>query len=156
MQPAHWQPPIELSLSEQAIAQRIKRAKLFVFLRNIRHELFDEDLQHALNQMYQDSPVGHPPVPPAQIALSMIIQAYTGASDDEAIEAMIMDRRWQLVLDCLDCEQAPFSKAALVRCRQAMIKHRLDRRLIERTIDLAANRGGFGSRQLRAALDSSP
>jgi hypothetical protein len=156
MQPTHWQPPIKLSPSEQAITKRIKRAKLFVFLREIRHELFDEDLQHELNQMYQDSPVGQPPIPPAQVALAMIIQAYTGASDDEAIEAMTMDRRWQLVLDCLDCEHAPFSKATLVRCRQAMIKHRLERRLIERTIELAAKTGGFGSRQLRAALDSSP
>lgn len=156
MQPTHWQPPIELSAAEQAIAKRIKRAKLFVFLRTIRHQLFDEDLQNDLKSMYQDSPVGQPPVPPAQIALTMIIQAYTGASDDEAMEAMTMDRRWQLVLDCLDCEQAPFSKATLVRCRQAMIQHRLERRLIERTIELAAKTGGFGSRQLRAALDSSP
>ena len=156
MQPLHWQPPVELRPSEQAIVKRIKRAKLFVFLREIRHDLFDGELQNELNQMYRDSPVGHPPVPPAQVALAMIIQAYTGASDDEAIEAMMMDRRWQLVLDCLDCEQAPFSKATLVRGRQAMIKHRLERRLIERTIELAAKTGGFGSRQLRAALDSSP
>ena len=156
MQPPHWQPAVELSPVEQAIAKRIKRAKLFVFLREIRHELFDEDLQNELNQMYQDSSVGQPPVPPARVALAIIIQAYTGASDDEAIEAMSMDRRWQLVPNCLDCEQAPFSKATLVRCRQAMIKHRLERRLIERTIELAAKTGGFGSRQLRAALDSSP
>jgi transposase len=32
----------------------------------------------------------------------------------------------------------------------------MDRRLIERTIELAAQKGTFGSRQLRAALDSSP
>src|SRR5688572_10462462 len=33
----------------------------------------------------------------------------TGVSDDEVIEATVMDRRWQLVLDCLDCERPPFS-----------------------------------------------
>jgi transposase len=137
MRPQSWHPPIELSPPEQAIAKRIKRAKLFVFLRQIRHELFDAELQNELNQIYSDSPVGQPPVPPAQVALAMIVQAYTGASDDEAIEALVMDRRWQLVLDCLDCEQAPFSKATLVRCRQALIKHRLERRLVERTVDLA-------------------
>ncbi|UBF24197.1 hypothetical protein K9N68_21065 [Kovacikia minuta CCNUW1] len=60
MQPTHWEPPIELSPSEQAIIKRIKRAKLFVFLREVWHELFDEDLQNELNQMYQDSPVGQP------------------------------------------------------------------------------------------------
>ncbi len=151
MQPPLWQPPVELPPAEQQIVQRIKRAKLFVFLRSVRHELFDEGMQQELNQMYGDSAVGHPPVPPAQVALAMIVQAYTGASDDEAIEAMEMDKRWQLVLDCLECEHAPFSKATLVRCRQAMIKQRLERRLIERTIELAAQTGGFGSRQLRAA-----
>jgi hypothetical protein len=29
-----------------------------------------------------------------------LLQAYTRTSDDEAIEALVMDRRWQLVLDC--------------------------------------------------------
>ena len=48
-----------------------------------------------------------------------------------------MDRRWQLVVDCLDCEQAPFSQATLVRFRQALIIHQKDRRLIERTVDVA-------------------
>jgi len=114
--------------------------------------MFQEDL----NQIFQQSKVGHPPVPPAQIALTIILQAYTGASEDEAIEALGMDRRWPLVLDCLDCEQAPFSKATLVRGRQSLIKHRLDRRCVEQTVELATQRGGFGPRPLRAALDSRP
>jgi transposase len=84
------------------------------------------------------------------------IQAYTGVSDDEVIEATTMDRRWQLVLDCLDCQEPPFSKGTLVGFRQRLIAQHLDRRLIERTIELAAQVGAFGSRQLRAALDSSP
>lgn len=90
------------------------------------------------------------------MALATILQAYTGASDDEVIEATTMDRRWQLVLDCLDCTEPPFSKGILVGFRQRLIAQQLDRRLIERTIELAAQTGAFGSRQLRAALDSSP
>ncbi len=43
-----------------------------------------------------------------------------------------------------------------MRFRQALIIHQLDRRLIERTVELAQNTKKFGSRQLRAALDSSP
>lgn len=73
-----------------------------------------------------------------------------------AIEALIMDRRWQLVVNCLDCEIAPFSQATLVRFRSALIIQGLDRRLIERTVELAEQTKGFGSKQLRAALDSSP
>jgi hypothetical protein len=51
----------------------------------------------------------------ARLALATILQAYTGVSDDEAIEASMMNRRWQLVLDCLDADEPPFSKGTLVR-----------------------------------------
>ncbi len=43
-----------------------------------------------------------------------------------------------------------------MRFGQALIIDQLDRRLIERTVELAQNSQKFGSRQLRAALDSSP
>jgi IS5 family transposase len=84
------------------------------------------------------------------------LQAYTGVSDDEVIEATVMDRRWQLVLDCLDAGQPPFAKGTLVGFRTRLIAKDLDRRLVERTVALAARTGGFGARALRAALDSSP
>jgi len=67
-----------------------------------------------------------------------------------------MDRRWQLVLDCLDTETSPFSKGTLVSFRTRLLEKQMDRRLLERTVELAATTGAFGSRQLRAALDSSP
>jgi hypothetical protein len=156
MRPQTWNPPVDLSSLEQKIVARIKRAKLFTFLREIRHLLFDEAFQKELALMYADQPKGQPPVPPAQLALTTILQAYTGASDAEAIEALTMDRRWQLVLNCLDCEQAPFCQSTLVRFRQALIIHKLDRRLIEKTVELANQTKKFGDKQLRAALDSSP
>ncbi|MCU0502007.1 MAG: transposase, partial [Anaerolineae bacterium] len=117
MRPALWQPPVECTPAEQQIMARIRRAKLFVFLRQYRHELFDAAFQAELAQGYVDSPKGQPPVAPAQLALATILQAYTGVSDDEVIEALVMDRRWQLVLDCLDCDTAPFSKGTLVGIR---------------------------------------
>ena len=67
-----------------------------------------------------------------------------------------MDRRWQLVLDCLDADRPPFAKGTLVGFRGRLIAADLDRRLIERTVALAARTKGFGARALRAALDSSP
>jgi DDE family transposase/transposase-like protein DUF772 len=156
MRPTAWHPPIPLSVAEQTVVRRIRRAKLFVFLRRIRHDVFDDAFQAELAQLYRAGPRGQPPVPPAQLALATILQAYTGVSDDEVVEALTMDRRWQLVLDCLDCAQAPFGKATLVRFRAALIAHGLDRRLVERTVELAERDGGFGPRPLRVALDSSP
>ena len=79
-----------------------------------------------------------------------------GIGDDEVIEELEMDRRWQLVLNCLEEEKAPFSKATLVRFRAGLITKGLDRRLIERTVEMAERHQGFGARNLRAALDSSP
>ena len=67
-----------------------------------------------------------------------------------------MDRRWQLVLDCLDTKQAPFSKGTLVAFRKRLIEAQMDRRLIERTLEMASQSQAFGERPLRAALDSSP
>jgi Transposase DDE domain/Transposase domain (DUF772) len=156
MRPGVWRPPVEPSPVEQAVIKAVRRARLFVFLRLHRHELFDEEFQAELAQAYADRPKGQPPVPPAQLALATILQAYTGVSDDEVIEATIMDRRWQLVLDCMDADQPPFAKGTLVGFRTRLIAEDLDRRLVERTVALAARTGGFGARALRAALDSSP
>src|SRR6266566_6613104 len=69
---------------------------------------------------------------------------------------MTMDRRWQLVLDCLDAQEPPFSKGTLIAFRTRLIETQMDRRLIERSIDRAKETGGFGAGPLRAALDSSP
>jgi transposase len=151
-----WRPPAEPSAAELAVIKAVRRAKLFVFLRLHRHELFDEQFQAELAQAYVDSPKGQPPVPPARLALATVLQAYTGVSDDEVIEATVMDRRWQLVLDCMDAGEPPFSKGTLVGFRKRLIEKNLDRRLVERTVELAARTGGFGARALRAALDSSP
>ena len=107
MQPTLWQPPIEPSPTEQMIIKRIRRAKLFVFLREHRHDIFNPAFQEELSGLSRESKRGQPPVPPAQLALATLLQAYTGASDDEVIEATTMDRRWQLVLDCLDTQEPP-------------------------------------------------
>lgn len=105
--PSLWHPPVALAPAEQAIIKRTRRAKIFVFLRQQRYALFTDAFQTELAAVYKESPLGSPPIPPARLALATILQAYTGVSDDEVIEATTMNRRWQLVLDCPDCaEQA--------------------------------------------------
>ena len=71
MRPANWHPPIELSPEEEEIINRIKRAKMFIFLRRQRHELFNDELQTQLAKIFKDSTVGQCPVPPAQLALAL-------------------------------------------------------------------------------------
>jgi transposase len=157
MRPRLWQPPVALSPAEAALVKRIQRAKRFVFLRQPRHVLFSAAFQEALGTLrYADAAVGPPPIPPAQRALATLLQAYTGVSDNEVIAAVALDRRWQVVLDCLDAPRPPCSKATVVAFRQRLIATEGDRRLVARTLEVASEHGGFGPRARRAALASSP
>ena len=155
MRPPLWHPPVALSTAEHAIIKRIRRATLLVCLRHHRHTLCAEPLQQELATLSKDQPQGHPPVPPAQLALATLLQAYPQVSEDEVIEATTMDRRWPLGLDGHDAETPPFSKGPRVALRQRLIAPHLDRRLVARTVELAAASGAFGPRQLRAALASN-
>lgn len=60
------------------------------------------------------------------------------------------------MLDCLDCEKTPFGKGTLVRFRAQLISKSFERRLIEKTIEMAQKGGEYNLRSLRVALDSSP
>ena len=88
--------------------------------------------------------------------MATLLQAYCNVGDQEAVECSIMDRRWQIVLDCLDCHNPPFSQGTLANFRNRMIAHGLDKDLLDRTVEVAEEYGGFSPRQLRVALDSSP
>jgi hypothetical protein len=48
-------PPVAPSPAEQAIMRLVRRAKLFVWLRTYRHELFDEDFQAELAVAWKQS-----------------------------------------------------------------------------------------------------
>jgi len=153
----HWNPPIEPSPREQKILSRSKAKKLYAFLRAHRHELFDEAFQQELSSMYgPQAPGGSEAVPPALLAMVTILQAAFHVSDADAVEEADNDRRWQMVLDCLDHDGAPFSQGTLYNFRQRLIEHDMDRRLLDRTVELARKLGGFGHRNLRAAFDASP
>jgi transposase len=157
MRPQPWSPPLALSAAEAAFVARLKRrSRFFVFLREIRHELFSATFSAELATLYRDSPRGQPPIPPEQLALATLLQAYTGLSDAEVIEACVADRRWQLVLDCWETEQAPFAQGTLVHFRTRLLAADGERRLIERVLAVAEATGGFGRQQLKLALDSSP
>jgi len=148
-----WSPP--RSETEKKVAAKLRRASAFYrFLWEIRDELFSPEFQRELQSSYQ--PRGQDPCPPALLAMVMLLQRYDGLSDADAVDAAENDRRWQLVLGTLGCEQAPFGQGTLVRFRVRAISHDLDKKLVDRTVELAKRTGGFGWKQLRVALDSSP
>ena len=153
-----WNPADELRPIERLMIRKMKRTgRLFRFLRLHRRSLLTEEFQEAMAAIDADSPLPPPPVPPALLMMVTLLQAYTGTSDAEAVHKALFDRRWQMVLDCLDCdESAPFSQGLLAEFRFRVIAHDLDRELVRRTVELAKETGEFGYKNLRVALDSAP
>jgi Transposase DDE domain/Transposase domain (DUF772) len=90
------------------------------------------------------------------LALATLLQAYGHGGDRDAVALTVMDKRWQRVLGGLGAEQPPCSQGTLWNFRMRLMAHNLDKILLERTVTLAEQTGGFGARQLRAALDSTP
>jgi hypothetical protein len=64
MRPSRWQPPVEFSIQEEQIVRRIRKAKLFVFLRQYQYILFDEPFQEKLANLYRKEERGRPKVGP--------------------------------------------------------------------------------------------
>jgi hypothetical protein len=146
-----------LSTEEQTIAARTRKArKFFVFLRECCHALLDADFQNALTESYRSGAGGHEPVEAGLLALATLLQAYCHVGDRDAVELAVLDKRWQMVLDCLGAEQPPFSQGPLYNFRMRLIAHHLAKTLLDRTVALAEHTGGFGARQLRAVLASTP
>jgi Transposase domain (DUF772) len=138
---------------------------LFGFLREKRDVIFDDAFQDQLEEMYRQTGAGgagDEPHVPAFLCMVVLLQGYVGASDAEAVELSVMDRRWQLVLDCHDAEEPPFSQGALQAFRERMIAHDMDRALLERTVALVRDgavttgEGQQLSNAVRVAIDSRP
>jgi hypothetical protein len=156
-----WTPPTATTRKEQLLLKRLTRTKkLFAFLRLHRHELFSDAFQEELEGMYRRTGAGCEPLPPAVLCMVSLLQAYTGTSDAEAVELTVVDARWQMVLDCLGAESPLVSQGALATFRGRLIGAGLDRRLLERTVELAKETKEFDwkklPKELRLAVDSRP
>ena len=150
-----------MTTQEEVLLRRLRRTrKLFGFLREHRTEIFDDAFQTELEAMYRDTGAGKDPIMPALLAMATLMQGYVGASDAEAVELTVVDLRWQLVLDCLRSDEPAFSQGALQGFRERMIRNDMDRRILERTIEVARRTKEFDwkklPKDLRVAIDSSP
>jgi len=55
-------------------------------------------------------PRGTPPIPPALLAMVLLLQAYEQVGDAEAVENARVDLRWPLVLGCMGADRGRFRK----------------------------------------------
>lgn len=155
-----WSPAVACSKREELLLKACKKRRLFVFLRLRRHEIFNKPLQEQLGRMYRDTGAGEEPQPPAMMCMALLLQCCCGVSDSEAVRMATTDMVWQMLLGCLGQEEPAFSQGGLQQFRERLIKHDMDRVLLERTIELARETTEFDWRKLpkdlRLAVDSSP
>lgn len=96
------------------------------------------------------------------MCMALLLQAYTQTSDAEAVCLSATDSRWRMVLDRLDADEdePAFSQGGLQQFRERLIATEMDRRLLERTVELATRTKGFDPKKtpktLRVGVDSRP
>ena len=158
-----WKPAVECSEREVRLLRLACRSrKLFVFLREHRHELFADSFQAELESMYRDTGQGDEPQPPALMCMALLLQGYLQVSDAEAVRLSATDGCWRLVLGTLaaDDDEPAFSQGGLQQFRERLVRHDMDRRLLERTVELAKETRAFDWKKLpkglRVAVDSRP
>ena len=126
-----WKPEVKRSEREERLLKLAGRSrKLFVFLREHRHELFADAFQAELESMYRDFGQGDEPQPPALMCTALLLQAYLQVSDAEAVRLSATDRCWRLVLGTLeeDEDKPAFSQGGLQQFRERLIRCDMDRR----------------------------
>ena len=152
-----WDASIELSDTEKRLLKVTKKQPLWGFLRRERHQLLNEDVRAALRDMFASSGRGRA-VCPERLALALILQVALHVSDQDVPMLTAADRLWRMVLGSLDAEEdVPlFSQGTVFNFRERAREHGLMDVLLERTVALARETGGFSHKRLRAMIDSSP
>ena len=158
-----WWPEVKCSGAEKRLLKVVGRSrKLFVFLREYRHELLDARFQDELEAMYRQSGQGEEPRPPALMCMALLLQGYMQVSDAEAVRLSATDLCWRMLLGKLGEEEGEpiFSQGGLQQFRERLIRHDMDLRLLERTVELAKTTSAFDWKKLpktlRVGVDSRP
>jgi hypothetical protein len=131
---------------------QLKRLGFYGHLAREGHRLFkDEDFA-----VLYCGDNGRPSAPPSLLALTTLLQYYTGVSDAEAVDRCRFDLRWKVVLH-LDTNsiEAPFAKSTFQSFRARLTLHEQEGILFEKSIR-EAKLAGLLPANLRLSLDTSP
>jgi hypothetical protein len=128
----------------------VGRDSFYGFLASHRAELFhDEDF----TDLYC-SDNGRPSVHPSLLATALLLQAYEGASDEEAKARADFDLRWKVALG-VGLEERLFAKSTLQLFRARLIIHERVRTLFQKSLTFARHTGYFRTRRLKVVLDTT-
>jgi len=132
------------------LGDRLKDGSIYKLLAEHGHEMFPDDY---FADCYLNSPLGRPTVPARILATVMILQAFEGLSDREAVDRLSFDLRWQAAAGVAIGTEA-FHPTVLVGARNRLRASLRPRRLFEDTKVVAKAAGALGQRA--RVLDSTP
>jgi hypothetical protein len=108
----------------------------------------------AFDDLYDDR-LGRPSIPPAEIALLLLLQYHAGVSDQEAVERSAFDLRWCAVLR-RPAGKPLCARTTLILFRSRLALHDASDRLFDRTLQHAKAAGLLQPGTLRVLLDTKP
>jgi len=109
----------------------------------------DEDFAECYSQR-----IGRPSIRPSLLAMVMLLQHRTGASDEQAMEAVAWDLRWKVALG-LAVDHQGWHPTSLTRFRARLLLHGKETLALENTLRLAEEIGLL-SGTAEQIIDSTP
>jgi transposase len=136
---------------ENRLRSKIGEKSFYVFLSDHRHEIFsDEDFSFLY---CCDN--GRKSVAPSLLATALLLQSYTGTSDQEATDRARFDQRWHVALGIQDNEE-PFAKSTLCLFRNQLIVHEEAKMLFQKGLTYLSKQGFIKKHKITVALDTTP
>lgn len=108
----------------------------------------------AFADLYDDR-IGRPSIPPAEVALLLLLQYHAGVSDQEAVDRSAFDLRWCAVLR-RPAGKPLCGRTTLILFRARLALHDASDRLFDRTLQHAKAAGLLKPGTLRILLDTKP
>ncbi len=134
----------------EILGDRLKEGSLYRLLADHGQRLFGDDY---FADLYQDSKRGRPTIAARVMASVMLLQAFEGLSDAEAVDRLSFDLRWQAACG-VDTGYEGFHPTSLVGQRNRLRASARPRRLFEDTKVVAKETGALKGRA--RVLDSTP
>ncbi len=136
--------------AREILGDRLKEGSIYRLLADHGQQLFGDDY---FADLYSESVRGRPTIVARVMATVMLLQAFEGLSDAEAVDRLSFDLRWQAAAG-VDAGYVGFHPTSLVGQRNRLRASDRPRRLFEDTKVVAKEAGAMKGRA--RVLDSTP
>ena len=132
------------------LARPLPEGSFFALLAEHGHRIVrDEDFAACYSER-----LGRPSIAPSQLAKRLLLQYRTGASDDQAMECVAWDLRWEIELG-LPVDHQGWHPTTLTKFRARLLLHELEWVALERTLVIAEELGMLDG-PAEQIIDSTP